>query len=204
MIYLDLTPSELLVYALLYSYTLGTEGLFYASLDYISEQTGVARRTVNSAVKKLLSLGYIERAGINGKNGLRTVLSIKERILRMLEGVKEEPSAEMMTEEKIKAEPVKKATVHIPKGRFWLPDKVTGEVYPYEPKYTIIKMGQKNQVKMTPEQYDKLKSLIPDFELLKYVEKLASIHIERSGRKESWAKSDYRIIRDWIDEDFRV
>ncbi len=202
MIGLGLSASELLVYALLYSYTVGEIGVFFASHNYISEQTGVSRRTVYSAVKELISKGLIERCEYAGRSGLRAVLSA----VNGSEGEKPQSGASENEDEHTgcEAKPEEKRALRVVPGRFLFPDVNTGKVYDEEPKYRILEIGQHKAVKMTLEQYDELKSLIPDIELKNYVDRLASIHIERSANGECWRKGDYRIIREWIKQDFEV
>jgi DNA-binding Lrp family transcriptional regulator len=218
MVLLDLRASELLIYALFYSYTVGTEGLFYASLDYISEQTGISRRTVNRVVQNMLSQGLIERCEINGRAGLRTVMSVAERLKRiytananelrkLTRSVQNQPKKAEENRGEVKAEdhsmPSDKKW-RPAEGRFWLPDVYTGKHYEAEPKYRLSAFGQEGMVKMTLEQYEKLKTLVPDRVLKHYVDRLASIHIQRGSRDELWRKCDYQIIRKWIDEDFKT
>ena len=227
MIRLDLTASELLVYALIYSYTRSGDGFFWGSLDYAAEQTGVARRTVNGAVRKLLALGLIDRCEQDGRRGLYAVGERKsetERTEAEIPIVKDKTQSEISVEkeprenktvekptekeekewEKAIAMPEEHEKRRVVPGRFLFPDVNTGKLYLDEPKYSYITVGKDKVVKMTVEQYDKIKSLIPDIDLKRYIEKLASIHIERSALSERWAKTDYRILRSWIDEDYKA
>ncbi len=194
---LGLSASELLVYAIIFSYSLGKEEMFYGSLDYIAERTGVARRTVNSAVKKLMEEGLISRRERSGKIGLSADLNrIKHKDSSPSSSgdkrLEKEPRGKELAEQRKKPTP----------GRFLFPDANTGKTYDTEPMYQLITVGSDKAVKMTLEQYDKLKSLIPDIDLKRYIDRLAAIHIERGGGNTHWRKSDYRIIREWIKEDF--
>ena len=218
MIYLGLTPSELLVYALIYSYSLCEDGVFFGSLGYISERTGVARRTVNSAVAKLLKKGFIENTEYKKRKALRSVMSVAERLKRictananelrkLTRSVQNQPkkAEENRGEEKAEDHNMPSDKKWRPaEGRFWLPDIYTGKHYEAEPKYLLSAFGQEGRVKMTLEQYEKLKTLVPDRVLKHYVDRLASIHIQRGNRDELWRKCDYQIIRKWIDEDFKT
>ena len=203
MIYLNLTSSELLIYALLYSYTKSKEGLYFGSLDYIAARTGVSRKTVDRAINKLLSNGLIKRCELAGRTGIRADLSIPERLRKAERASRadEDTTAEKSEEGAVLPEQQKRRVVP---GRFLFPDVNTGKIYDTEPRYKLLEVGKDKVVKMTLEQYDKLKSLIPDIELKRYIDRLASIHIERSGMSDYWRKSDYRILRDWINEDYRA
>ena len=62
---LKLTGPELLVFALIYSYTY-SGGKFNGSRKYISEMTGLSQRSVERGIAKLLQESYIFCAGRKG------------------------------------------------------------------------------------------------------------------------------------------
>lgn len=57
---LKLSLSELLVYAVIYDHYLKI-GFFANSIAYLTKYTGISRQGVYNALKKLTSLGYIEK-----------------------------------------------------------------------------------------------------------------------------------------------
>lgn len=57
---LGLRGTELIIYALLYSFTKGEESYYYGSLRWLADSCGVSLRSVQRAVKKLSEYGLIE------------------------------------------------------------------------------------------------------------------------------------------------
>lgn len=59
---LKLSGNSLIVFALIFSFTNGTnDHAFHGSANYIAEWCGVSRRAVMDILKKLVSMGLIER-----------------------------------------------------------------------------------------------------------------------------------------------
>ena len=58
---LGIKNSVLFVYAAIYSFTVGERGLYHGSQSYLSESLGISVRTLQLALKNLLSLGLIEK-----------------------------------------------------------------------------------------------------------------------------------------------
>ena len=58
---LGIKGSALILYAALYSFSLGERGLYHGSQKYLAESIGVSVRTVQNALTRLFSLGLIER-----------------------------------------------------------------------------------------------------------------------------------------------
>lgn len=58
---LGIKGSALIVYAALYSFSMGERGLYHGSQTYLAESVGVSVRTVQNALKRLFSLSLIER-----------------------------------------------------------------------------------------------------------------------------------------------
>ncbi len=61
MLELDLTPSELMVYALIYQFSEDGAGELYGTQEYICERTKLSRPSVQRALKSLAEKGLIER-----------------------------------------------------------------------------------------------------------------------------------------------
>ena len=57
---LGIKNSALLVYAALYSFTVGERGIFHGSQKYLAESLGISVRTLQNVLKSLFSLGLIE------------------------------------------------------------------------------------------------------------------------------------------------
>ena len=62
---LSLRGSELLIYAVIYSFCKREGGRFYAAVSYLAERSSVTSRTVYNALRSLVGKGYIERLGKN-------------------------------------------------------------------------------------------------------------------------------------------
>ena len=58
---LGIKGSALVIYAALYSFSMGERGLYHGSQKYLAESVGVSVRTVQNALKRLFSLSLIER-----------------------------------------------------------------------------------------------------------------------------------------------
>lgn len=67
---LNLRGSDLVVYAIIYSFSQDGESEFKGSLAYISEFTGVSEKTIHRSLAHLEELGYIEKTERNKSAGL--------------------------------------------------------------------------------------------------------------------------------------
>ena len=66
---LKLSGNELLIYALIYSYTVKSENkCFFGSQKYIGKILNASRQTVNTAIKNLSAKGFIEKKTFNVNN----------------------------------------------------------------------------------------------------------------------------------------
>lgn len=76
---LGLKPAAFLVYAVLYSFTIGERGLYYGSQKYLAESLNMTVRTYQNTIKELELKGLIERCeSEDGKyKGLRCVSQVK-------------------------------------------------------------------------------------------------------------------------------
>ena len=70
---LGLRCSELRVYALLFSFTLGKVGMYYGSRKYLADTLSISERTVYRILKILFERGLIENVcdKENGRSGIR-------------------------------------------------------------------------------------------------------------------------------------
>ena len=69
---LGLSGAELLVYAIIHSFTVGRSQLYFGKIDYMAAITGVAGRTIYRALQKLKARGLVYETEITGRSGLRT------------------------------------------------------------------------------------------------------------------------------------
>lgn len=61
---LKLKGNELIIYAIIHGFSQDGESSFYGSLAYLSEQTGVTKRSVISVLKRLVNAGLIDREDV--------------------------------------------------------------------------------------------------------------------------------------------
>ena len=68
---LSLTPSEILIYALIHSFTTRTEiGIYYGTKKRIAEILRISPKTVSRAYKRFFELGYIKKVEISEYSGV--------------------------------------------------------------------------------------------------------------------------------------
>ena len=81
---LGIKKSALLVYAAIYSFSTGERGLFHGSQKYLAESIGISTRTLQIALKSLLSLGLIEKYTTEDArfSGIRCVSLLKVEELK--------------------------------------------------------------------------------------------------------------------------
>ena len=82
MLNVEMSKTELLLYALINSYTLGTGGCYWGTRDYLARQLNVSRRSVYRAISSLLERGLIAEINRNGLVGLSStdkILSAKRK-----------------------------------------------------------------------------------------------------------------------------
>ena len=206
---LGIKGSSLLVYAAIYSFTVGERGLFHGSQKYLADSIGVSVRTVQNSFKKLFSLGLIERYATEDArySGVRCVM---ERTLPACEDKKEEKAQKPSESEKKKGEDSSYDEVY----RRIAERKLAGA--PDHEKNTYIMMqkyeksgdnrrfmtfGRSGGVIMTAPQYRRLLEILPTEELMPYLVKLENMLTEniKNGRKPP--HSHYKLIKKWIEED---
>ena len=68
---LGLSGAELLVYAIVLSFTLGAAKIYFGSAEYIAELAGLSPRSVHRALRGLRESGLVYDAEIMGRVGLR-------------------------------------------------------------------------------------------------------------------------------------
>ena len=66
---LKLKGNDLIVYALLYSFSQDGESEFKGNIAYIMDFTGASRQTIKNIIGKLISLGYVEKEERNRTTG---------------------------------------------------------------------------------------------------------------------------------------
>ena len=75
MLDMGLKQSELLIYAILYSFTVAEAGLFYGSQRHLSYLSGLSARTVQRAIYSLIDKGYVIRTKKEAYKGIKCRLA---------------------------------------------------------------------------------------------------------------------------------
>ena len=206
---LGIKGSSLLVYAAIYSFTVGERGLFHGSQKYLADSIGVSVRTVQNSLKKLFSLELIERyATEDGRySGVRCVM---ERTLPSREDKKEEKAQKPSerTGEETESRSYDSIYRRIAETRLAGAPDHEKNTYIMMQRYEksgdnrrFMTFGRSGGVIMTAPQYRRLLEILPTEELMPYLVKLENMLLEniKNGRKPP--HSHYKLIKKWIEED---
>ncbi len=186
MLELGLSSNELLVYALIYSFTKGAIGVFYGSQEYVANVVGISRRTVARIYKKLYLFKLIEKYESKEEKvkGIRALLPKKPAI-------KEKLYANDLDEDilpEIKREP--KTIREIEQS---LPQRCE--------KYALINIPTCDSVMLTENQYKRLRALVRDDVLYGYARRFQRYLDNRLKGMLPTPRSHYKVIKAWIEED---
>jgi len=70
---LGLKGNELLIYAIIYSFTCGDKGLFYGTQEFLSAASGISVSSIKRKLLSLLNKGYIEKSNDGIHSGYRSL-----------------------------------------------------------------------------------------------------------------------------------
>ena len=180
---LELGGTRLLIYAIIYSFTVGREGLYYGTQDYLSEMGGMSLSSVKRVLSYLTEKGYIEKCTVGRKEGYRATETRK----RYTADVEDMPSND--AEEELPPYDILMER-GIDVRELIAPPTV-------KPKYVFHSIGKMGIVNMTAEQYQILLGLVDEDKLVAYISRIESMVMD-SGFK---IYNSYRTIRKWIAED---
>jgi DNA-binding MarR family transcriptional regulator len=177
---LGLSPNELIVYAIIYSFTKGENGVFYGSQSYIAEAAGISLRTVIRVYKKLYSLNLIEKYASK---------EYKRRGIRAIEpSLKKDAETDEYELPEIKKSPKTSAEIE--------------DALPYiDEKYKFIEIPNIETLSITAEQYKKLRELVSADTLYGYARRFDKYMYKRLGSATPGPRSHYQILKKWIEED---
>ncbi len=181
MLELGLSPNELAVYALIYSFTKGAIGVFYGSQEYLAKLIGISRRTVIRVYRKLYDMHLIEKCNSSEekKKGIRALVRKPEET--------EESDGCILPE-------IKKT----PKTAAEIEDSL-----PYlEEKFFPIEIPGCDTLAISAEQYKKLRELVPPDVLYGYARRFDRYMYKRLEGMLPTPRSHYKVIKKWIEEDF--
>ncbi len=178
---LGLSGGELLIFAIIYSFTKGELGLYYGTQEYLARSSGLCESSVRRILSSLLSKKYITECSYGERRGYKTTYPAEPLYC---DGT--EPCS---STEKIPAEPTDGE-----KAEFDVRDK---SLYSVRPKYTYHCFGRYETVRLTKEQYKSLMTLVEPEIFQVYAHKLEALIMDKGYR----TFSPYKTIKKWILED---
>ncbi len=182
---LGLGGNELLVYAIIYSFSRGAKGLFYGTQDYLVEAIGGSISTVKRTLSSLLGKGLIERCKADKSEGCR-------------DGYRATYTAPTKTIEEEEDAPSNDAAAKVPTAieledmDMCVADFLEDTTKP--PRYELLPVGSEGIVAMTAEQHKRLIELVGSEELHAYVRRLELLMLNKGYR----TFNPYKTIKKWI------
>jgi hypothetical protein len=184
---MGLGGGELLIYAIIYSFTKGEGGVFFGTQNYLARASGLSVSTVKRAISGLVNKGYIERKLVGKKEGYCSIEPTGlDRWELDAEGPPNDAERKIPTAKELGEESID------------LRDELAGKAG--RPKYEFHCVGMAGLVCMTAEQYKRLLSLVGSETLSGYIRRLELL-IEKQGYK---TFNPYKTIKRWIFEDAAV
>ena len=182
---LGLKLRELLIYAVIYAFTKSESGVFFGTQEYLARSTGTSISTVKRLLASLLKKNYIVAISLGRRRGYKTTEIAKPRVVsdadKPCAEAKEKPTAPTRREKR---------------AEFDIEDCIPQN----PPKYEYHTVGRNDIVRMTPEQYKKLLTLVDSEVLFAYMRKLEILIREQGYR----TFSPYQTIKGWINKDGAV
>lgn len=184
---LHLRGSELLIYAILYAFN-NIGSVFYGSQEYLSRLSGLSQSTVTRVLKNLVNKGYITKTEENGHTIFKVVKTASNP---PPPPVTEQPSPKTLHRDWKAEIPTPRRVKH---GEATLYDFIGDEGRPIHEFYEITENGI---VKMTPEQFFYLITLVGEDKLMDYITRVE----EKILCGQYQCAPDYKLIKKWILED---
>lgn len=184
---LALSGGELLVFAVIYSFTKGERGLFFGTNDYLASISGVSLSTVKRALARLLEKGYVERSTAGQREGYCSTQRAEPKNCYF---ELDEPPNDAEDE-------LPPMDVIIEEG---MNENMLLGNLAQKPKYVFHSLGNEGIVNLTAEQYVRLSQLVDESKLYIYCLLLEKLILEKGYR----CRNHYRTIKRWIYEDVAV
>lgn len=194
---LGLSGTELLLYALIHSFTKGKDGLCYSSRAKLADIVGVSERTVFRMINSLKEKGCIEIFSEDGVKGIRALRTEPEKENSV------KVNSEKSRDESRAARSIAQRLVPPPHEL----DDTDESIFDYlcdesdydykRPKYEFYSARSDSLVYMTPEQYSILLDLVGADVLGIYIRKLDKLKEDKGYQ----TFNPYKTIRKWILED---
>ena len=196
---LGLSDREILVYAFLYSFTVGEGGYYWGGQKYMADVLGFSMRTLQRVLHKLYERGLVEKH----KDG------------RSRQGIRcKKPSAD------INNNTANTYAYEQYDGRYsdtdgkiieWNENSVAkmreneSEFYKAAtPKHTLISYGREGLVLLTKSQYDTLCMLLPREQVQTYFLRYELMLKDNMKTGAKAPHSAYKTIAKWINEDTKI
>ena len=216
---MGLTGCELSVYAMIYSFS-KNDGEFFGSQSYIADWYGISTRTVGRALKKLVELGLIVKTEKGNyyadKNAVKAAASemsdkLSHRSKSASDATNTAPKPDKTADNTNNNKKTITSTTTTNSARGASEErKEEGKVIensaysPQNPKYKPQGYDFDKIVRMTPEQYRSLRSLVSDEDLELYLFRMSVMMSKTVNKWPCYVHSPYRTIRKWIEEDFGI
>ena len=185
---LKLSGAELIIFALIRSFTKGEGEFFFGTQGYLAEAVGTSTSTVKRALTKLLERGYIEKISKNGRDGY----------------ISTEKAEQTETEPDTREDMPSVSKNRIPSPIFFdqtgIPPSRYIKFKSTEAKYNYYSFSPNGAVMMTPQQYYSLLKLVDEEKLKGYCARLEQLIFKKQYR----SFSHYKTIKKWIYEDAKV
>lgn len=182
---LKLSGTELITFAIIYSYSKGERGCYFGTHAYLGRIGGMSLSSVKRSLKKLLDKGYIEKYSYI-RDAYRTTSKGEAKAVEV-----NEKNPDIDEED-------------IPSPRFFETSDEPPQAYMPRPmtipKYRYYDFGRHGLVLMTAEQYYNLLKLVDQDMLQCYILRLENLMRNKLYR----TFSPYKTIKKWICEDSRV
>ena len=174
---LDLSGGELLVFALIYSFSRGEHGSYYGTQEYMARAVGMSESSVRRIISRLLSKKYITACTYSGRRGYKATPRTSPVYVSTAKGPSP-PSTDKSGETAA----------------------TDGNFTTVKPKYTYRTVGRRDMLRITNEQYQKLLTLTDSETIQAYACKLELLIMDNGYR----TFSPYKTIKKWILEDHAV
>ena len=188
---LQLGGVELLVFAIIHSFTRGEGRLYYGSQDFLARAVGMSVSTVKRVLQRLIEKEYIEKCCISDRSGYRST----EYCASVEDGEYSIVAEDTDDDEEDDTYVIEDKEIIDNLGEM---DKAFLAVY--HPKYTYHSFLRYGVVCMTAQQYRALRKIIDKDRLDDYMRHLEHLIMNGSFK----THSAYKTIKRWALEDAKL
>ena len=203
-----LSGVKLLIYALIYSYTIGTYGLYFGSKEHLAETVGSTTRTVYNLLKSLIKEGLLEKYSDGKREGYRCVIG-KIHDLELTnedEVISDDPESLNSEENAFLSELLKMDTEDT--AAFSEDEEDGIPVYeklallaPKNPKFKLVEFERFEYLTLSEVQYRELLRLVTSDVLWIYFTRFNNMIKNNIKEGKKSPRSHFKVIKQWILED---